>query len=41
MTRPYASLPDPRWLMRKLSPVIGVLSGVVEGIRDQFPMSAP
>jgi hypothetical protein len=35
----HATFSDPHWLMRKLSPVVGVSSGIVDCIRDQFPMS--
>ena len=36
---PHAALSDPRWLVRELGSIVGVLGGVVDCIRDKFSMS--
>ena len=36
---PHAVLPDSRWLMREFRPIVGVLGGVVDRIRDKLSMS--
>ena len=36
---PHAALSDPRWLVRELGSIVGVLGGVVDCIRDKFTMS--
>ena len=34
----HAPLPHSRWLMRNFRPIIGILTCIVDRIRDQFPM---
>ena len=36
---PHAAFPDSRWLMREFRPIVGVLGGVVDCIRDKLSMS--